>query len=333
MTQIVTLAFSMLNPSLTPFPLGILAWGLDSWLNRWVQQFYPGQYKQELAGRKQVLDITLFLAAAVATFAVAVIVVVWLRNRSASVPEEKPQESPTDTFSAWINPLSFIELDIATDPAAVVPSPEEVLGFLCEPGTSVAPGALADRYRQITSMETRLFAPPSEARILEKLIWPLRHAKASYMLGNHLATISLCGMVAEMVAVFAFELAEVRLNQNQMSEAEQRALFGRTFEALGQARRIQILRAYGLIDDKVKAHFDLIRTTRRGYLHLWSHEHAGGERDAKRVYKAATALVAVVIGKDIKDGLLVLNPALIRYILQKQTADAKVSDVNDSNTG
>jgi hypothetical protein len=47
---------------------------------------------------------------------------------------------------------------------------------------------------------------------LDRLVWPLRHAKASYMVGNYLAVIALTGMVAEMVALLQWEVAEISLN-------------------------------------------------------------------------------------------------------------------------
>ena len=60
------------------------------------------------------------------------------------------------------------------------------------------------------------------------------------MVGNYLAVIALSGMVAEMVAILLWELADVKLNE--------RLVFGRTFERLGQERGIEILLAYKQIN-------------------------------------------------------------------------------------
>lgn len=57
--------------------------------------------------------------------------------------------------------------------------------------------SLATRYREVHLAAQPLFAPPAQREILGKLIWPLRHAQNSYVLGNYLGTISLCGFVAE----------------------------------------------------------------------------------------------------------------------------------------
>jgi hypothetical protein len=59
------------------------------------------------------------------------------------------------------------------------------------------------------------------------------------MVGNYLAVIALCGMVAEMVAILHWELSEPKLNGQPMS----------AFEKLGQERRVRVLSAYGILSD------------------------------------------------------------------------------------
>jgi hypothetical protein len=218
-------------------------------------------------------------------------------------------------FKAWINPLQCLEVD---EPWAASrntpPTADQMLAFLSAPGMPSDIPSMVARYQEISVEETRLFAAPAEDRILEKLVWPLRHAKSSYTLGNFLGAISLCGMVAEMVAMLLFDIAEVRLNNRPMDERDQEALFGRSFEKLDQHRRVAVLRAYGAIDDETKKAFDLIRATRRKYLHLWSQDHGRLAQDAVTVFKAAVRLVVRVIGQDIQDGKIVLNAALTKYL-------------------
>ena len=66
-----------------------------------------------------------------------------------------------------------------------------------------------ERYRKITATEKKVpfRIVPDEPRIVARILLPLRHAKASYVIGNLLGTIALCGMVAEMAAILTFELA------------------------------------------------------------------------------------------------------------------------------
>jgi hypothetical protein len=220
-------------------------------------------------------------------------------------------------IKAWINPLAFVEVDLALPDKPVEASLEAILRFLCPASTPSDPATLVNRYREISAEPVRLFAAPAEDRILDKLIWPLRHAKASYMVGNYLAVIALCGMVAEMVTLLMWEIAEVQLNGRDLCESDERALFGSTFERLGQERRIQVLSAYGLIDESTKGRFETPKDIRRRYLHLWSQDHESLPRDAVKAYYAAVALVATVIGQDVQDGRIVINNKLVKYLERK----------------
>lgn len=217
-----------------------------------------------------------------------------------------------------LNPLSFLELDAPrTASDSKLPSPESILSFLCPDGSDTDVGSLVRRYNEISPEPVRLVAVPAEERMLDKLAWPLRHAKASYMVGNYLAVIALCGMVAEMVALLIWETAEVKINGQSMTVESERALFGSAFERLGQDRRLQVLSTYGLIDSAARGRFNTIRETRRGYLHLWSQDHDSLPGDAIKSYHAAVALVATVIGQDFSDGKIVINPRLVGYLERK----------------
>lgn len=229
------------------------------------------------------------------------------------MPEDK-------LIEVFLNPLQFLEID---EPWASLqkeePSLEAVLDFICIPDIGSDLKSLIKRYREISVEKTRLFAAPHEQRILDKLVWPLRNAKAAYMCGNYLGTIALCGMVAEMVAMLLFEITQFRLNNRPMSEKDQVSVFGRKFEKLGQDRRVNILAAYAVIDKNLEDAFERIRTTRNRYLHLWSQDHEQLPLDAIKSFEAAVLLVVSAIGQNIKDGKLVMNPALVSYLEQKGT--------------
>jgi hypothetical protein len=149
---------------------------------------------------------------------------------------------------------------------------------------------------------------------LEKLIWPLRHAKASYTVGNYLGTMSLCGMVSEMIAILLFEMSKFRINEKPMTDDDQAALFGSSFEKLSQERRVKVLKAYSIIDQEIANAFDLIRTKRRRYLHFWSQDHESLSTDAVAVFDATVQIAVKVIGQDIRDGQILLNPAFLNYL-------------------
>lgn len=219
-------------------------------------------------------------------------------------------------FNVWINPLAFLEVD-EPDAGEITPNAENILSFLCQPGIPADANSLVDRYKTISTGPVRLFAAPAEPRSLEKLVWPLRHAKASYVVGNNLAVVALCGLVSEMVAVLLWELAEASLNGRPMTAEDEAALFGSTFEKLGQDRRVKVLASYGLVAPSVVSMFDAVRLARRKYLHLWSQDHDRLSEDAVACFHAGIGLVVAAIGQDIKDGAIVLNPRLVKY-LQRQ---------------
>ena len=168
-------------------------------------------------------------------------------------------------MTGQINPLAFPKLDLSSAPDSPdLPNDQDVLEFVCSPGVPADAASIASRYREIVSEPVRLIVAPAEQRILDKLVWPLRHAKASYMVGNYLAVIALARMVAEMVAILRWDIAEVSMNGQPMTSEIQKAMFGyRTFERLGQEQSIKVLEACGLIDGAAKGRFETT-TLRRG---------------------------------------------------------------------
>ncbi len=230
-------------------------------------------------------------------------------------------------INALVNPLAFLEVD---EPWAGIKKedvlPEHVLNFLCAPGNPNAISDLVERYKKVSVENPRLFVAPAEERLLERLIWPLRYAKGSFMVGNYLGTISLCGMVAEMAAILLFDVSRVQLNKVPLDDEKQRALFGSTFEKLGQERRVEILAVYGVIDQTLKAAFDLIRTKRRRYLHLWSADHLTLERDAIENFKAAVLIVVSALGLSVDNGKVILRQEILDYLAKHNAGPTTVDE-------
>ena len=220
-----------------------------------------------------------------------------------------------------INPLAFLEADEPwASSTQEKPTLEAVLRFLCpaEERYDFDIEKLLKRYRQISTEPVRLVVAPVEQRILDKLIWPLRNAKSSFMVANYLATISLSGMVAEMVAILLWEISDSQINGRTMTKENEKLLFGSEFERLGQERRVSVLSAYGIVNEDTRSNFDKIRNVRRRYLHLWSNDHDRLPGDGIQCFHAAVSLVVTAIGQDIRDGRFVLNPRLIGYLEHHQ---------------
>ena len=222
--------------------------------------------------------------------------------------------SDEGTIEARINPLYIpgFEWERAEDTAPAVV--ETTLPFLCPPGTPNDAKSLKERYKTISAAGEGLFFAPTERGILEKVVWPLRNAMASYVLGNNLGVVALCGVVAEMVALLWWQLEKPELNGKALTENDETDLFGSSFEKLGQYRRVNILRGYSIVSKDVWEMFEKIRVKRNKYLHRWSEDHVSLSKDAEDCFRAATGLVIAVTGLDFLEGTILLNPKLLEHL-------------------
>jgi hypothetical protein len=220
-----------------------------------------------------------------------------------------------------VNPLKWADVDILPRlpgaPPESVPTAEQILAYLHAPEIDRSRPAFLTRYQEIAQVLDPLPVVPAEPTILGKLVWPLRHAKGSYALGNYLGCIALRGMVGEMVAILLWDISKVPLQGHPMTEAEQRAMFGRTFERLGQERKVEVLHTLKLIDDVAKTAFESLRGLRNTYLHFLSKAHNQLPQDALKAYGDALQVVAIVLGPSFDKGNLVLRPDLVAYLTEK----------------
>ena len=220
-------------------------------------------------------------------------------------------------MDVWVNPLQILEIDEpwAPDLRGNI-TPEVFLSFLSTPTTSSSPDVLAARYREISIERERLFAAPLDDRIMRHIVWPLRHAKAAYTVGNHLATIAISGVVAEKMALLLWDVFGSASLEN---EAKVRKELGRgTFENADQARRVAALRAANLIAADERHAYSAIRTARREHMHIWS---GASDSDmalsAVQMFDNAVFIVVRGFGFGVVDGVLQLKQGIIDYITRK----------------
>ncbi len=221
-------------------------------------------------------------------------------------------------FDISLNPLLFTEFDnfIKMDPNSV--PFDTILGFLCWPGSKIDLASLHERYNKITRECNQLVYAPVENTILDKIVWPLRQAKANFVLANFMGTISLCGYVAEMMSVLIYDMANVQLNGNTITEKQERLLFGSKFERLGQDKRINLLLVINLIDEEVKSKLDDIKGIRKQYLHFLSKSDSNSEDDAIKIFKNTVDVLIYIIGQEIEGKKLKLNENMYRYLKRKE---------------
>ena len=207
-------------------------------------------------------------------------------------------------LNAWLRPLVFPEVDFL---GQTEPEPQSLLKFLCTPGIEADASSLTQRYRKISARD-ELFLVPAEDRILEKLVWPLLHAKSSYMVGNFLGTVSLCGMVAEMMAILKYTISDD--NIKTISDQE--------YQKCWQKHRIIILKQLNLIDANIKTSFDIIRDKRNKHLHSLFINVQSLIKDALLCYKNVSKLAVFLLApEDFQNGTALFSPELLKYLRKK----------------
>jgi len=229
-----------------------------------------------------------------------------------------------DVIQVVINPLSFIKVEHKR-PDDEDPTAEDVIRYLCEE-VNATPANLVRRYRELTKQSPRFAVIPAQREIVEKMLVPLHGAITSYMIGSYHGTIALCGLVCEMLAIFLYEIHGIQINSKAPDEKAQGKLFGKSFEKLGQERRVDVLSGFGVINDDHKTKFDAVRDIRRRHLHFLSHDTTALIVDAQRCFQCTTDLFGTVFRNEFRDGKVLLRPQVVNYIKRRTAAPAKTKD-------
>lgn len=177
-----------------------------------------------------------------------------------------------------------------------------------------------DRFKQLCLEEASLTIVPTGALMFENIFAPLRLAKKSYILGEYLSTIALCGMVGEMLALFIFKVKTTPPNGPDISEGVQKNKWGSSYERLGQEKRIDALQGLAFIDDETAKKFDFLRSARRPYFHFWQKKFNDLESDSHQMYLKAVSLVRDVFDIRIEPPLLKVSDPVLRFLEQSGEA-------------
>lgn len=181
---------------------------------------------------------------------------------------------------------------------------------------------ILERYAEATTEESHTAIVPHTKEISERLLKPLHSAKKCYCLGDYAATIALCGMVGEMLAILLWKINDVRLKGNPITEQEEIGIFGSSFENLGQDKRLKVLKTFGHITETQLNKFDTIRRSRKPYLHLWTTDLKNEQADALDVFKKSFQLFKEITGIGLADAQTVkVNPLLMKLFENLETTD------------
>jgi hypothetical protein len=224
-----------------------------------------------------------------------------------------------ETTTVQVNPLLFMSLDpllrkMAGSEKAI--SAGSVLSDLLRGMARDPIAEIERRYAEISHLDYLLRIVPHDDKVLSKIVWPLRSAKQAYLLDDSLACIALAGATGEMVASFVLDLAGIRLGDKPLTPKLQRWLFGNTVERLTQARRVEVLRAFGVWSDAEVTKANELAGIRNRYLHRISQGAESMRADALRAYQCALELTSWAVNLPIGEGGTIVLPEGIRRYLR-----------------
>lgn len=216
------------------------------------------------------------------------------------------------------------EIDESPDVSSLV----SLLG--AEPG-AVTLDDIQARTQALAVHDRDLNAVPRDDLILHRIVWPLRAAKQSYILGNFLGCIALCGTISEMLAILRFAVSEYA----GLSSGSQQRLYGNRFDRLGQSRRIDVLSELKLYDTDEAALARQIKEKRDHYLHALDVSSLCIEADAMIVYGATVKIVDFMVGVrgSSPAGTVAPRSHLLEYLQERGVLKAKPPPSNADNVG
>lgn len=215
-----------------------------------------------------------------------------------------------------LQPLNFMEAEENAVEAQGHPNFESILKFCC--GThSAKPEKIVKRYRELHD-GIRLQAIPQVDFLDKKIVKPLLQAQTSYMTANFIATIAMCGIVAEMLSNFTWEIYQpsLQLGRKPLTESMQKALFGRTVDDMTQEARLNVLEALDLVSPESVVKFKRVKDVRNQYIHFHKSnpEEKTQKQEAAELFRLVQELVCDVIGQDFSNGRFNINQATFAYL-------------------
>ena len=215
-----------------------------------------------------------------------------------------------------VSPLSMIPLEEQL-PTNVSHEPGDVaLMFLADTlDERVDPlGAMRTKYVSVSGENRELQLVPMHGAIINHVVRPLREAKLCYVLGMPIACIAQAGLVGEMVAIWRFQMLRPGIDSRLQEDSLNKIMKNRSFDELGQERRVDVLKRVDQLDDETKQAFGELRSVRRQYLHFMVDDPRNVDDDAKRALRHANTLVAKTLDASVRDGMLLFPPKVMSYI-------------------
>ncbi len=170
---------------------------------------------------------------------------------------------------------------------------------------------LLDRFCEANTKQTFMNVVPS----IEKLLKPLKDSCRSYCFGLYSASIALSGVVLDSLQILLWEMQGLKIKNAELTKKQTEIIFGKSFERIESARRIQILHTFSWITDSQKDDFERIRNIRNRYIHPWRASFKNEKTESLECYRIAFRLFREITAVKIKDaGSIEVNPLLIKWM-------------------
>lgn len=227
------------------------------------------------------------------------------------------------SFKGWVRPLSLLSLRISPyEHLTEHVDPGQLLQDFCNDWTSQAVERIRARFLRVDTPELDIFVVPAENMVLDKLVWPLRHAKIAFCRSDFLGCIAICGMVCEMATVFVYELVAEASDLSRLESEDREILSEGTYETLRQQERIKGLLRMRVIPQNLAENLDKVRKIRREYLHFLKKDYSAIEDDACQAYEATCLTVKTLVGIPLDDkGKFRIPSHLERYMRSKEVIE------------
>lgn len=223
-------------------------------------------------------------------------------------------------FGPYLKKEDIPKLLEKNPPGTLLELQNELLKYFFDLPPAVLSREILERYVEATTEETHALIVPHTKDIFERLLKPLKSAKKNYCLGEYSATIALCGIAGEMMAILLWKINDVRLKGLPVTEQEEVGLFGRSFENLGQEHRLKILKTFKFINEGQYKNFHLIKEGRRPYLHLWTANFEHEKEEVLNILKKTFQLFKEITGIGLATpGSITVNPLLLKLFKDSET--------------
>lgn len=178
------------------------------------------------------------------------------------------------------------------------------------------------RYCEVTDKETNIIAIPSDEyeNITNRIIEPIVLAKKYFTKGEYLPCIILSGLVAEMLTLIVWKMSSFSIHGKLLKKTDETVIFGKTFDQLGQERRIKLLKLIKAIKEDDKSNLEEVRNIRNKYVHSWDIAKRQDKGNAKKAVRAVMILFKAVSGMEgisvdkNGDQKLKINPRFLSFL-------------------